>query len=267
MTFFNTSPALAAFNLIFVAAAANGQDWRHIRPQIQSEVIKLQQADAQAVLSEFCEGKVNQVPKIGLECSTRPLGPAFADLGDQTFHPEAIIYGHFLSATSEDAAVSGWNMEAHPALWRGTLMLTRKAGKWTPLWYKSSVITRACRKISMPAGREILLCEEEDGGMGWQYHYLYAVDALHPKDIRNAPLVVAGSFSDGCTVRKQVIQLVAWDAAQHQLLVTLGTPEWSYDRNARCDGMRLSDQDKRPPKTAIMMFALTDTGFRVAPRP
>ena len=62
------------------------------------------------------------------------LGPAFSDIVDPEFHPEGVIYGHFLSATSEDAVVSGWSAETNPYLWNSTLLLTKGSGTWKPLW-------------------------------------------------------------------------------------------------------------------------------------
>lgn len=80
------------------AAAANGREWRWITPRVKSQVISLQQGDAEALLSEFCAGGLRLVKGVGLTCSTRSsLGPAFAEIIDGTFHPEGVIYGHFLT--------------------------------------------------------------------------------------------------------------------------------------------------------------------------
>jgi hypothetical protein len=253
----------AAVTLTFAALGADGHEWRWITPRVDSQVKRLQQRDAEAVLSEFCEGSLKPVGGIGLTCSTRALGSEFADIVDNRFHPEGLIYGHFLTSTSEDAVVSGWSAETHPSLWGGTLLLTKRDGKWTPLWYKSSVLTHSCRKLAMPAGREILLCEEEDSGMGAQVHYLYSVDPARPMDIRKALLVVAHSFNDGCTVRRQVIQRVVWVGTERHLVVTLGPPEWRYVSSAECTGIWLQ-RETRPPVNSTFEFELTDTGFRPA---
>jgi hypothetical protein len=41
---------------------------------------------------------------------------------------DGFLFGHFLSATSEDALISGGGAEGHPDLWGGTLLLTRMMG-------------------------------------------------------------------------------------------------------------------------------------------
>lgn len=37
-------------------------------------------------------------------------------------------------------------------------------------------VPRHCRRVSLATGREILFCEETDGGMGHNVHGLYLVD-------------------------------------------------------------------------------------------
>ena len=61
-------------------------------------------------------------------------------------------------------AVGGEN---HPALRGGTLLPTKDRGGWKPVWYKPGVITRHCRRVFLSTGRQILFCEETDGGMGY----------------------------------------------------------------------------------------------------
>ena len=45
---------------------------------------------------------------------------------------DGVLFGHFLSATSEDAVVNCLGCEGHPALFGGTLLLTKEAGEWKP---------------------------------------------------------------------------------------------------------------------------------------
>lgn len=249
--------------VLFAVAAENSvcRDWRRIRPTIESEVIPISLADGERLLSAFCEDRLHFDPGIGLTCSARKsLGQSFTDLTYNAFHPKGVIYGHFVTPQSEDAAVSGWSAEGHPALWGGTLLLTKRNGAWHPVWYKSSAITRSCRKLPTRTGREILLCEEEDAGMGAQVHYLYSLDLTKPVDLRDALLVTAQSFDDGCTVHKQVIQHVAWIPEGRRLAVTLATPEWRYISAAECAGNWR--RKKRPASVSIIDFELANSRFR-----
>jgi len=94
---------------------------------------------------------------------------------------DGVIFGHFLSPTSEDAAVNCFGCGGHAELFGGTLLLTKAAGNWKPVWYKAGVITRHCRRVPLASGRQILFCEEPDGGMGHSIHGLYSVDFMNPK--------------------------------------------------------------------------------------
>lgn len=235
-------------------------DWRWITPRITSQVQEFQVADAEVLLPAFCDSSLRIVDKVGATCRTRRLGPAFADIVDDTFHPNGVIYGHFLNRDSDDAAVSGWSAETHPLLWGGTLLLTRHGGAWTPVWYRSAVITDSCRKLALPSGREILLCEDEDGGMGHTYHYLYSVDFTAPAGISESPLVSADSFENSCTIRRQQITRVEWAQGSRRLAVTVSTPEWRRLSPGVCAGD--PEPMKRPPLTSTDVFELNDSGFR-----
>jgi hypothetical protein len=231
---------------------------------IRSEGLKLTNAEADELLSGFCATKVRTVAKIGLECTTRDLGKAFRDIVDNTFHPESVTYGNFLGPESEDAAVNGWSAEHHPEFWRGTLLLTKRNGRWAAVWYRSSIITHSCRKLLKPDKRQVLLCEEEDGGMGHRLHYLYSVDLKPPRDIRDAPLFAADFFESSCIVHRQRIVAADWDQATQMLSVRTSVPEWRRVSRETCAG------DPPPgtgrPQSGTIMFELTDDGFRRAPR-
>src|SRR5690349_17614995 len=93
---------VAAFALAFAVPNADGREWTRVRPRLMSEVRALSGADDTEILSGFCADAVRHVEGIGLTSSTRNLGRAFSDIVDTEFHPEGVIYGHFLSANSED---------------------------------------------------------------------------------------------------------------------------------------------------------------------
>ena len=228
---------------------------------VNSQVHALNRAEAATLLSGVCKSPISSDDFTGLTCSTLQLGQSFADIVGHNFHPKGVIYGHFIAADTNDAAVSGSSTETHPELWGGTLLLTKRDGRWTPVWYKSAVITESCLKTGMSNGREILLCETEDGGMGSIDHYLYSVDLTRPADIRDAPLVAAVSFEGGCTLHRQEIQRVEWDQETRRLSVTVRTPEW---RRTCDDGYPVQ---KRPPLVSTLEFELSDSGFKASGHP
>lgn len=167
---------------------------------------KLDTVEANRLLTDFCATAVHAAPKIGLECRTRELGPAFGDILDNRFHPETVIYGNYLGPGSEDAAVGGWSAEHHTELWRGTLLVTKRHGRWAPVWYKSTVITHSCRKLNRVDARQVLLCEEEDGGMGHVLHYLFGVDFTKPATVQKSALAVADFYENFCGSQQQRIR-------------------------------------------------------------
>jgi hypothetical protein len=126
---------------------------------------------------------------------------------------DGILFGHFLSPTSEDAAINCYACEGHPNLWGGTLLLTKESGKWRPVWYKAGVITRHCRRISLATGRQILLCEATDGGMGHSSRGLYVVDFTRPEFAWRSVVLMADSYSSLWLggVQSQFIDRVSFD--------------------------------------------------------
>jgi hypothetical protein len=92
-------------------------------------------------------------------------------------------------------------------------LLTKKSGKWEPVWYKAGVSTRHCRRVSLATGRQILLCEETDGGMGHSIRGLYVVDFTKPKFAWDNVVLMADSYSFLLIggVQTQVIDRVSLD--------------------------------------------------------
>jgi hypothetical protein len=100
--------------------------------------------------------------------------------GNAKWRPPAgvngVLHGHFLSPTSEDVIVSGNRHEDHSLNWGGTLLMTKRDGLWTPVWYRSGIITRHCMTVATGNGRQILVCESGISGMGHASHVLYSIE-------------------------------------------------------------------------------------------
>jgi len=151
---------------------------------------------------------------------------------------DGIIFGHFLSATSDDVAVSGAGAESHPYLWGGTLLLTKKNGEWEPVWYRMGVITRHCRHLPLSTGRQILFCEETDSGMGHGLHFLYSNDFLNARRAWDSAVFVADSYDSLLNggVQKQNIDRVEF--------VQASPKETTVRIFARHGGVKLSPEDQ-----------------------
>lgn len=255
---------ICAITMLVGGRSLDAREWRHFKPSLRSQVQVLSQSSAQELLTELCTSEVRQVAKIGLECPVRPLGRAFTDMGDH-FHPEGVIFGHFLGAASEDAVVSGWGLESHPDRWGGTLLLSRRDGKWKPQWYKSALITNACEKVGLPDERELLVCEDEDGGMGHTFHDLSVVDLRAPQDFQhNPPIAQAHAFDDSCTAQRQSMDPVVWSADRRSFSVVIRTPHWDKYNLDFCRDS--TTEVRRPPVIRRLRFVVTPEGLKPAAR-
>ena len=251
--------------LLFAPARLDCHEWR-VKPQLRSHVQKFQQSDGGWLLSELCEEiTTTSVTDAGMTCKLRSSS-RFTDMHGYEFYPEGVLFGRCLSPTSEDAVVSGLSAETNPARWGGTLLLTRRDGRWIPLSYKSRVITHSCEKLGLPNGRDVLLCKDEDGGMGHWLHFLYLIDFTNPKESREIRLVTADSVGwlpDSCVVRRQNIEKVDWQPESLMLVVTLATPVWKREAENPC----AVDPGPAPRSPLIqkLRFKFAETGFVAQP--
>jgi len=92
----------------------------------------------------------------------------------------AVTRGHFLAPQSDDVALSMLGCESHSDNWGGTILLTRKSGKWTLLWYKPGIDTTQCHKVALRTSREILVCLGVWGAQGSLTTELYVEDFQSP---------------------------------------------------------------------------------------
>ena len=122
------------------------------------------------------------------------------------------------------------------------------------------------RKVKLPSGREILLCECPDGGMGHKWHYLYSVDLTNPpNDITNnllaaALLAAADTYTDMCSSQEQEISPVQWASDRKALSVEVRTATFRF-RNMTEPVCRDSEI-KAPPASVKLRFAVTNNGFQ-----
>jgi len=243
--------------LFLLTISLPGVDWRTYKPSLHSQVAPLGLVEGRSLLGGFCES-VTGTKGSGLTCKTRSLGSAFADIFENRFHPKGVIFGHFLDTPVESAVITGFSLETHPAHWGGTLFLTKENGSWKPAWYKSGLITDSCEKAERPDGREILICEYEDGGMGHRIHTLFAIDlreTLPPE----SPLVLVDSFeSDFCMGQRQVMERVQWGSSRQRFSVIVRTPEWEILPDGACG----PQPPKRPPLSTRLEFDVTNDGVQ-----
>jgi hypothetical protein len=168
------------------------------------------------------------------------------------------VFGHFLGPESDDAAVSGSSAESHPERWGGTLLLSKRGGVWVPVWYRSALIIDSCEKVTLPSRREMLLCEDEDGGMGHALHYLYTVDFEHPVDLQKSLLAKADSFKDDCVDQKQLLKGFRWESDRREFSVEVDTTEWQrLSTEPYC-----ANYPNRRPASLRLTFSVTPEGLR-----
>ena len=236
----------------------NGTEWRYFSPILSTQTKAASTRELETVLARVCQTPIRNVVGVGETCTTRGLSSGFSDITDRMFHPKGVIFGHFLGPESDDAAVSGWSAETHPYLWGGTLLLNKRSGSWVPLWYRSALIVDACERVALPDQREILLCENEDSGMGHALHFLYVVDFAHPTKLNDSLLAKADSFTDDCVKQTQVLKDLRWREDRKAFSVQLDTTVWTrVSTEPYC-----SNYPKSRPASHRLTFVVTSRGFR-----
>ncbi len=196
-----------------------------LRPAFAYDVAPARAATVLPLLRAACGEGVRTVthdgkPAIG--CGAGDMEEILATRNQKRQYPwmpyvgweaDRVVFGRFLSPTSEDAAVSCHACSSHPSLFGGTLLLTRRSGKWEPVWYKDGVITRHCRRITLASGRQVLFCEVNDSGMGHRLHGLYLVDFTKPKFAWDSKVLMADKYGGPMygAVQRQFIDRVSFE--------------------------------------------------------
>jgi hypothetical protein len=149
-------------------------------------------SDGAALLQAVCPGAV----AVGKEIGCAVKCPDYTDFKGDPFDwsLKAVIVGHFLSPTSDDAALAMVGCESHGSNFGGTILLTKRSGKWKMLWYKAGVTTEECHKVVLADRRELLACIGSDGAQGNMETSLYVEDLRDPRTVLMAARDDDGTF-------------------------------------------------------------------------
>jgi hypothetical protein len=171
-----------------------------------------------------------------------------------------ILAGHFLSAESDDLLVSAERNEGHVDRYGGTLLMTRQAGVWKPLWYRSGTITARCMKVRSANGRDMPVCETAYIMGGHQTHDLYAINAL-PTGPNRQLLLSTDTFAWPNLGQKETLDSVR--------LLTKGRSgieaKVHYFRNGNRAADDLDQVLQKTGEVHVVDFLLKDDAFVVAP--
>jgi hypothetical protein len=170
------SPARTVFAWVLLVTpfcAATGAE-----PVFPSDAEDPMQAGGAELLETVCPGRVAS----GTETKCRGACPKFTSFaGDNLgWSLSRLTHGHFRSPTSEDAALWMEGCEPHSENFGGTILMTRRSGRWIMLWYKAGVVTERCHKVPLVSGREVLVCIGTYGAQGANTTELYIEDLLRP---------------------------------------------------------------------------------------
>ncbi len=166
--------------LIVLLAAAWAQAAALPEPIFPADNETPEKGRAAELLEAVCPGKVISGKEIGCGDAC----PEFTGFRGyrEDWHVASVIHGHFLSATSDDAALAVLGCESHALNFRGTVLLTRHSKKWGMVWYKAGIDTGECHKRLLADSREILVCMGWYGAQGYTSTALFVQDLLSPTD-------------------------------------------------------------------------------------
>jgi len=248
--------ALIAVVLTLSARAADTNSETALLGAVPSEVQPPAGQVARELLEALCPGHV-ALSRLG--CNDWDQTPE----GTSVLHPRSItgvLSGHFLSAESDDVLVSAERGEGHVDRYGGTLLMTRQAGAWKPLWYQSGTISDRCMKIRAASGRDMPACETAYIMGGHQTHDLYAINVL-PTGPKKQLLLTTDTFAWPDRAQKETldsVRLLAKDAPGVEAKV-------HYFRSGNTAGDDLSQVLQRVGEAHAVDFLLKDDTFVVAP--
>ena len=143
--------------IVLLAVSAWSQPASPPAPIFPADDETPEKGHAAELLEAVCPGKV----VTGKEITCGDACPKFTGSPGhrEDWHVASVIHGHFLSPTSDDAALAVLGCESHALDFRGTVLLTRHLNRWQMVWYKAGVHTEECHKRLLADSRDILVCD------------------------------------------------------------------------------------------------------------
>ncbi len=141
-------------------------------------------AEAAALLKVLCPGDVY----LGGSAPDSPPGckscPEFTESGRNwgtsgetaTFILQTVTHGSFTAPGVEEAVASFDGCESHATGLGGSILFRKKHGSWAMVDYTQGLLTSACQIYRLKTGRDLLLCDEKDFGMGTASHWIFVCD-------------------------------------------------------------------------------------------
>jgi hypothetical protein len=197
-----------------------------------------------------------------------------------------VTHGHFLSESSEDAALSMEGCEPHSENFAGTILLSRHDHRWVMDWYKQGLVTDQCHKIRLDSGREILACMGQFGAQGFARTELYIADLLSPTGslmaggggeffhVSDTTGTCGSDLMNNANVdriTRTVIDRVEFRGVLLSVTAEFGQKQGTLEEVQRCIGEMNAGGFRAPPKfwpptkTYRIDFVFDGKTYRVAP--
>ena len=154
--------------LVVFATAALAQT----KPVFKIDGVNPREGGAAELLETLCPGQVEVGKEV--KCRESPDETGFDCYPTATM----VTRGHFLSPKSDDALLAFHACESHSAHFGSTALLTREGGTWRRLWSKPGLITDRCHRMPLRSGRQMLVCELDEGAPGFVWTDIYLLDVL-----------------------------------------------------------------------------------------
>jgi len=153
---------------------------------------------AAGLLESVCPGKVLAGKAVACKGAC-PASTGFAGTTEPDgWWVSAVTRGHFLSPSSDDAALAMAGCEPHAANFGGTVLLTSQAGGWKMRWYKAGLITDQCHKLPREDGRDLLVCSGGWTGQGITSMSLFLIDLAAASPEEGKPFFRAEDSTGAC---------------------------------------------------------------------
>jgi len=217
---------------------------------LRSPVSLVDRATLTAMFRAACQGAI-----VNGRCDANPI-----DGGKGSWTIDAVRFGHFLSATSEDAIVTTSGFAPRDWFPVGSLLLSKRGDRWEALGvYKVHLDIRACVALQASGNRDALLCQTKSRSVNVDYSTVAFVEADRD-DLEVREFFIAADSTQRCepgelppTIQKAAIDNIALNGVRLSISAHLGalpyTPALQQacrDATAKKAGAGFPDPPTRP---------------------